>query len=99
MTNAYVIEIDEEAVGLVVREPENCRRGQGYRFYASAKGFQALEGKIFSNPQSAWRSARIVSGQRAHPSPASIVPSDNFSDRHHSAQFAHINTIDLPAAC
>ena len=99
MTNAYVIEIDEEAVGLVVKETGNSRQGQGYRFYASVKSFQTLEGKIFSNPQSAWRSAKIISGQRNHSATALIVPDAHIADRHHPAQFAHIQTIDLPAAC
>lgn len=99
MTNAYVIEIDEEAVGLVVREGENRRQGQGYRFYASIKGFQTLEGKIFPNPQSAWRSAKIISAQRLNAFPALIDPEADTGNGHHSTRFPPLTAIDLPAAC
>ena len=99
MTDAYVIEIDEEAVGLVVRESRGARRGQGYKFYASLKGFQSLEGKVFSNPESARRSAEIVSRKRPQSSPALIDPGADIAGQHNPAQTTRIMTIDLPATC
>lgn len=99
MTDAYVIEIDEDAVGLVVRESRGAHRGQGYRFYASLKGFQSLEGRIFSNPESARRSAQVVSRRRRQSTPALIDPGADIAGQHNPTQTAHIRTIDLPAAC
>ena len=99
MTDAYVIEIDEDAVGLVVRESRGSGRGQGYRFYASLKGFQSLEGKIFSNPESARRSARDVSRQRLLSPSALTDRSSNLNGQRNPAHFAEIKSIDLPAAC
>lgn len=99
MTDAYVIEIDEDAVGLVVRETRGSGRGQGYRFYASLKGFQSLEGKIFSNPESARRSARVVSRQRLGSGSALNDRSCSLDGQRNPAPFAEIKSIDLPAAC
>ncbi len=99
MTDAYVIEIDEDAVGLVVRESRGSSRDQGYRFYASLKGFQSLEGKIFSNPESARRSAKAVSKQRLRHSSVPNDRSSDVDDQRYPAHFAEIKSIDLPAAC
>lgn len=57
MAHAYIIEVGEEAAGIVVREA--CEPGQrrGYRFYASRRKFLALEGRVFSNPEQARKSA------------------------------------------
>jgi hypothetical protein len=99
MTNAYVIEIGEEAIGLVVREVEPNFRGRNYRFYASVKAFQSLEGKMFPNPESARRSAIIVSEQRSQSSHILSPNSLNRSNQSKSLHFTQVAPIDLPAAC
>lgn len=67
MTDAYVIEIGEEAIGLIVRDEEAPRQKNGFRFHASVKGFQSLEDKIFPNPESAKRAAILVVEQANFP--------------------------------
>lgn len=57
MAHAYIIEIGEEAAGIVVRESHGSGQRAGYRFYASRRKFLALEGRIFSNPEQARKSA------------------------------------------
>lgn len=62
MAEAYVIEVDEEAIGLVVRD-ETARNHLSFHFYSSAKRFQSLEGKSFPSPKSAKRSALAIAEQ------------------------------------
>jgi len=57
VAQAYIIEIGEEAAGIVVREANGAGQRRGYRFYASRRKFLALEGRIFSNPEQARKSA------------------------------------------
>jgi hypothetical protein len=57
MHNAYIIEIQDEAVGIAARE------GRGFRFHAAAHAFQTLDGRLFSSLQQAHRAALAV--QRA----------------------------------
>lgn len=52
MFDAYIIELGEEAVGLVARD------AQGYRFYAAKQSFRALEGQLFHSAENA-RSAAL----------------------------------------
>jgi hypothetical protein len=56
MNQAYIIEVGDKAVGLVVKENEN-NRGSSYRFYASATDFLILEGRMFDNPAKATKTA------------------------------------------
>lgn len=99
MTDAYVIEIGEEAIGLVVRETEITHRSRSYRFYASKKGFQTLEGKMFPNPESARRSAIVVSEQRLQASPVISSLRPPRSNQNSPLHFSQVEPIDLPAAC
>ena len=62
MSDAYVIEVDEEAIGLVVRD-ETARNRRSFRFYSSVKRFQSLEGKSFPSPKSAKRSVLAIAEQ------------------------------------
>ena len=57
MSNAYVIEINDEAIGLVVREDNEYNDRCSYRFYASSSQFLSLEGQIFNNPEKARKKA------------------------------------------
>jgi hypothetical protein len=99
MTDAYVIEIGEEAIGLVVRETENVHRSRSYRFYASKKGFHILEGKMFPNPESARRSAIYVSEQKLQASPviAPLSPPSKFQNA--PVDYRQVEPINLAAAC
>ena len=56
MSQAYIIEIGDIAVGLVVKENAN-KHGSSYRFYASAADFLSLEGRMFDNPEKATKTA------------------------------------------
>lgn len=54
MSEAYLIEAAGEAAGVVVRE-----RG-GYRFFASAPQFNAIEQQLFRHTADAERAARVL---------------------------------------
>jgi hypothetical protein len=47
MFHAYIVEVGEEAVGVVARETN------GYRFYAAKQSFRSLEGRVFASAESA----------------------------------------------
>ncbi len=68
MVDAYVIEIGDEAIGLVVREEQNTRQKLAFRFYASSKNFHHLDGRAFPSPENAKRSAVEMSKRRIKPS-------------------------------
>jgi hypothetical protein len=55
MSEAYLIEAAGEAAGVVVRE-----RG-GYRFFASAPQFHAIEQQLFRRTSDAERAAQKIS--------------------------------------
>lgn len=54
MSNGYVIEIDEVAAGLLVRE------GASYAFHAVDERYRVLEGMIFPSPHTAERTIRSL---------------------------------------
>ena len=54
MNNAFVIEAAGEAAGLVVRERS------GFRFFATAPQFAALEQRLFRRSEDAARAARAL---------------------------------------
>lgn len=99
MTDAYVIEIGEDAIGLVVREARETRAGKGYRFYASVKHYRSLEGKIFPNPESARRSAKVLSSQKLDSAHVLSDPVSHLVNQLQQTQFSQNEPIDLPAAC
>jgi hypothetical protein len=51
MSQNYIIEVREQAAGIVVRD------GQKYRFFAASHAFNPLEGRLFKNPREAERAA------------------------------------------
>ncbi len=57
MPDSYIIEVSSQAAGIVVRDRE------GYRFFASSRQFNSLEGRIFRNPREAERAARRLAKQ------------------------------------
>jgi hypothetical protein len=66
MYHAYIIEVGEEAVGLVARETS------GYRFYAAKQSFRALEGQIFHSAENA-RSAALALRRRTETIPSALT--------------------------
>jgi hypothetical protein len=57
MSNTYIIEVQSQAAGIVVRNPG------GYCFFAATHKFNALEGQLFRNVREAERAAiRLASG-------------------------------------
>lgn len=56
MAKSYIIEVDTQTAGIVVRTPE------GYRFFASSHRFNPLEGRLFRNAREAERAARRLVG-------------------------------------
>jgi hypothetical protein len=51
MSNNYIIEVGSEPVGIVVQD------GTGYRFFAAAQRYFALEGQMFRTPRDAQSAA------------------------------------------
>lgn len=56
MSDVYLIEVNDEAVGLVARDPE----AKAYRFHAALKSVFTLDGQLFPTPSDAQRAARHV---------------------------------------
>jgi hypothetical protein len=67
MSHAYVIEINEEAVGLVVLQSGAAARERGYRFYAARPFYRAIEGRIFGSPGKAQKAAVALAGKERVP--------------------------------
>ena len=59
MSDVYVIEVADEAAGIVARD-----RG-GFRFHAASHAFRALDGREFRRPRDAERAARELVERRA----------------------------------
>jgi len=58
MPDSYIIEVNSQAAGIVVRNAE------GYRFFASSHRFDRLEGRLFRNAGEAERAAcRLLNGE------------------------------------
>ena len=51
MSDRYIIEVNSQAAGVVVRNP------QGFRFFAASQRFVRMEGKLFRNASEAERAA------------------------------------------
>jgi hypothetical protein len=68
MHNAYIIEIQDEAVGIAARD-----RG-GFRFHAAVHVVSRLDGQIFPSVREATRAARAVTV-------ATVRHADNLSRR------------------
>ena len=57
MSEGYTVEDRHgETIGIVVRKES----GRGYRFFSSARTFDALDGHIFASAQAAQRAARDI---------------------------------------
>jgi hypothetical protein len=57
MSDTYIIEVNSQAAGIVVRNAD------GFRFFAATHRFNALEGQTFRNAREAERAAiRLANG-------------------------------------
>ena len=57
MSDTYIIEVNSQAAGIVVRNAD------GFRFFAATHRFNALEGQTFANARQAERAAiRLANG-------------------------------------
>ena len=54
MSNAFIIETDRHAAGIVVPEP------RGVRFHAALPLFQSLDGRQFPSPEAATRACEEI---------------------------------------
>jgi hypothetical protein len=63
MSDAYVIELQGAAVGIIVRQRQN---GSAYRFLAALHGFNSLEGLEFTGPFQAEKAARKLWREQPH---------------------------------
>jgi hypothetical protein len=57
-SNAYVIEIQDRAAGIVTRDQ------RGFRFFSSERVFDSLEGRQFRSAREAERAARALLSER-----------------------------------
>jgi hypothetical protein len=67
MPNAYIIEIEDRAAGIVAKD------GRGYRFFSSERIFDSLEGREFRSARDAERAARALLQERRHVSTGSAA--------------------------
>lgn len=64
MSDTYMIEVNSEAAGIVVRGP------QGFQFFAASHAFNSMEGQFFKNARDAERAAyRVLLGRSAPKAP------------------------------
>lgn len=63
MSDAYVIELQGAAVGIIVRQRSN---GAAYRFLSALHGFNSLEGEEFAGPFHAEKAARKLWREQPH---------------------------------
>ncbi len=63
MSDAYVIELQGNAVGIIVR---NHRDEQSYRFLSALHSFNSLEGQEFPGPFQAEMAARTLLKKSPH---------------------------------
>lgn len=66
MSDAYIIEIGDEAVGIIARET------RGYRFYAAKNSFRALEARVFDSVKLA-QSAVLDFRRQSSTTPAPLL--------------------------
>jgi hypothetical protein len=56
-SDTYIIEVSQQAAGIVVRNPD------GYRFFAATHRFNPMEGQLFANAREAERAAFLFASQ------------------------------------
>ena len=63
MSDTYIIEVSQQAAGIVVRNPD------GFRFFAATHRFNPMEGQLFANAREAERAAFLFASQGFPPAP------------------------------
>jgi hypothetical protein len=58
MSDNYVIEVRPRSAGVTIQAGIVVRDGQGFRFFAASRVFDALDGQIFKSPRAAEHAAR-----------------------------------------
>ncbi|WP_083509396.1 hypothetical protein [Hyphomicrobium sulfonivorans] len=79
-SQAYIIEIGSDAVGIVVREEGEA----SFRFHSAIGAFQALDGKRFATASAAQRAADDLHGVRR--ARASVHAASNARQRERSSR-------------
>jgi hypothetical protein len=67
MSHAYLIEIEQDTVGLIIREAE------GYRFYATRRSLKGLQRNLFDTASAAHHAVVDLHSPSAAPS-SSMIP-------------------------
>jgi hypothetical protein len=73
MSDNYVIEVNSKIAGITVQAGIVVRDGQGFRFFAASRAFDALEGQVFKSPRAAEHAA-LDRVNTKFQSPALIAP-------------------------
>lgn len=68
-SNAYIIEIQERAAGIVTRDE------RGFRFVSSERLFDSLEGRQFRSAREAERAARAVFSEQSRRASPHLIAS------------------------
>lgn len=67
MSDTYIIEVSQQAAGIVVRNPD------GFRFFAATHRFNPMEGQLFANAREAERAAFLFASQGFVTAPATAA--------------------------
>jgi len=78
MSDAYVIELQGNAVGIIVRQQKD---ELAYRFLSAVHGFNSLEGLEFAGPFQAEKAARNL--WREQPHILALLPEEGASEAEH----------------
>jgi hypothetical protein len=73
MSDNYVIEVNSKTAGITVQAGIVVRDGQGFRFFAASRAFDALEGQVFKSPRAAEHAA-LDRVNAKFQSPALVAP-------------------------
>lgn len=67
MSDTYIIEVSQQAAGIVVRDPD------GFRFFAATHRFNPMEGQLFANAREAERAAFLFASQGYQSAPVPVA--------------------------
>ena len=67
MSDTYIIEVSQQAAGIVVRNPD------GFRFFVATHRFNPMEGQLFANAREAERAAFLFASQGFPAAPAPVA--------------------------
>lgn len=73
MSEAYVIQVSGQTVGIVTRDSNN----HSFDFFSAAPRFNVMEGQSFADPLSAERAARMLVAHGGLPRETLTAPAHN----------------------